>query len=549
MNVNKNPKHLLAIAVFAASSGVGPIAYGQESGASDNIEEIITTGSRGRPRTVADSAVPIDVFSAEDIQAVSYTDTNDILQNLVPSFNVARQPISDGATFIRPAQLRGLPTDKTLVLVNGKRRHRAALVSIGGSGTQGPDIATIPGAALKNIEVLRDGAAAQYGSDAIAGVINFILNDNRDGGSLTIDSGEQFEGDGAMTTIQGNIGLPLGEDGFISISAELVETDRTVRAEQYCQSWFCVDPTLPGYNPDASYAQSLTPEFLAGVSTANAAGVPEVVQPWGQPQSDAARIFFNSGYQIDADTEAYAYGNYSDSNADGNFFYRYPGNGTIENLREPDGSIYSPLELFPGGFTPQFDGNVLDFSLLGGLRGELDNGLTYDFSARTGESEVRYTLFNTINPSLGNTLGNANTPTRFRPGDLINQETQFQADFTYEFDAGLASPAVFAFGSSFMSESYEVVEGDPASYVAGPYATQDPWDLCNDDGTAAPNGLTAIAGGSSLNCADSSDPAFQVVGVGSNGFPGNSPQFTDVYERDSFSFYGELSADITDEFY
>ncbi len=549
MNFRKHPKHLLAVAVFAASSGVGSITYAQESGASDNIEEIITTGSRGRPRTVADSAVPIDVFSADDIQAISHTDTNDILQNLVPSFNVARQPISDGATFIRPAQLRGLPTDKTLVLVNGKRRHRAALVSIGGSGTQGPDIATIPGAALKNIEVLRDGAAAQYGSDAIAGVINFILNDNREGGSLTIDSGEQFEGDGAMTTIQGNIGLPLGEDGFVSVSAEFVETDRTVRAEQYCQSWFCVDPTLPGFNPNASYAAELTPTFLAGVPSANAAGVPEVVQPWGQPQSDAIRVFFNSGYQIDADTEAYAYGNYSDSNADGNFFYRYPGNGTIEDLREPDGSIYTPLELFPGGFTPQFDGNVLDFSLLGGLRGELDNGLTYDFSARTGESEVRYTLFNTINPSLGNTLGNANTPTRFRPGDLINQETQFQADFTYEFDAGLASPAVFAFGSSFMSESYEVVEGDPASYVAGPYARQDPWDLCNDDGTTAPNGLTAIAGGSSLNCADSNDPVYQVVGVGSNGFPGNSPQFTDVYERDSFSFYGELSADVTDQLF
>lgn len=548
MDFKKHPKHLLAIAVFASSSGVGSIAYAQQSDGSGIIEEVVSTGSRGRPRTVADSAVPIDVFSADDIRAISHTDTNDILQNLVPSFNVARQPISDGATFIRPAQLRGLPTDKTLVLVNGKRRHRAALVSIGGSGTQGPDIATIPGAALKNIEVLRDGASAQYGSDAIAGVINFILNDNREGGSLTIDTGEQFEGDGAMTTVQGNIGLPLGEDGFVSISAEFVETDRTVRADQYCESYFCVDPTLPGYNPNASYAAKVTPSFLAGVPNANAAGVPEVVQPWGQPQSDATRVFFNSGYQIDEDTEAYAYGNYSDSNADGNFFYRYPGNGVIEDLREPDGSIYSPLEIFPGGFTPQFDGNVLDFSLAGGLRGELDNGLTYDFSARTGESEIRYTLFNTINPSLGNTLG-SNTPTSFRPGDLINQETQFQADFAYEFDAGLASPATFAFGSSFMSESYEVVEGDPASYAVGSYAKQDPWDLCNADRTAAPNGLRAIAGGSTLDCANLKDPVYKAVGVGSNGFPGNSPQFTGVYERDSFSFYGELSADVTDQLF
>lgn len=551
MKFPKHQKSLLAVAIFAAH-GFSPAAVAQDSDGADvsNLEEIIITGARGRPRTVADSPVPVDVFSADDIEAISYTDTNNILQTLVPSYNVGRQPISDGATFIRPAQLRGLPTDKTLVLVNNKRRHRAALVSIGGSGTQGPDIATIPAAAIKNVEVLRDGASAQYGSDAIAGVINFLLNDNSEGGSLTIDSGEFFEGDGAMTTVQGNIGLPLGDDGFVSISGEWSETDRTVRAEQYCQSWWCVDPSLPGFDATAGYATAaLDPTYQANFRNANAAGVTEVVQPWGQPQTEAARIFINAGYQIDADTEFYAFGNYSDSDTDGNFFYRYPGNGTIEDLRRPDGSIYSPLQIFPGGFTPQFAGNVLDASIVGGLRGELDNGLTYDFSARTGESEVRYTLFNTVNPSLGDTLGLANTPTSFRPSDLVNEETQFQADFTYEFDAGLAGPALFAFGASFMDESYDVGPGDPASYVAGPYATQDPWSLCNDDGTPAPNGLTAIAGGSTLDCADSSDPVYTVVGVGSNGFPGNSPQFTGVYERNSFAVYGELSADLTDNFF
>lgn len=546
MNFRKHPKSLLAVAILAAT-GTHQAAFAQDTGA--DLEEIIVTGARGRPRTVTDSPVPVDVFSAADIEAISHTDTNNILQTLVPSFNVARQPISDGGTMIRPAQLRGLPTDKTLVLVNNKRRHRAALVSIGGSGTQGPDISTIPASAIKNVEVLRDGAAAQYGSDAIAGVINFLLNDNNEGGSLTIDSGEFFEGDGAMTTVQGNIGLPLGDSGFVSISGEWVDADRTVRAEQYCESWFCVDPALPGFANSSRQAAALDPAFQANFRNANAAGVSEVVQPWGQPQTEAKRVFINAGYQIDADTEAYAFGNYSDSDTDGNFFYRYPGNGTIEDLRRPDGSIYSPLQIFPGGFTPQFDGNVLDMSIVGGLRGELDNGLTYDFSGRTGESEVRYTLFNTINPSLGDTLGLANTPTSFRPSDLINSETQFQADFTYEFDAGIAGPAVFAFGASFMDESYELKAGDPASYVAGPYATQDPWDLCNADGTPAPNGINAIAGGSTLNCADSNDPVFQVVGVGSNGFPGNSPQFIGTFERNSFALYSELSGDITDALY
>lgn len=544
MNFRKHPKSLLAVAILAAT-GTHQAAFAQDGA---EVEEIIVTGARGRPRTVTDSPVPVDVFSAADIEAISHTDTNNILQTLVPSFNVARQPISDGATMIRPAQLRGLPTDKTLVLVNGKRRHRAALVSIGGSGTQGPDLATIPAAAIKNVEVLRDGASAQYGSDAIAGVINFLLNDNSEGGSLTIDSGEFFEGDGAMTTVQGNIGLPLGESGFVSISGEWVESDRTNRGEQYCQSWWCVDPNLPGFTQQsaAKQAQARDPAYQAGTKNANAAGISDVVQPWGQPQSDAVRVFVNAGYQLDADTEFYGYGNYSDSSTDGNFFYRYPGNGVIEELREPDGSIYSPLELFPGGFTPQFDGDVSDFSLVGGMRGELDNGLTYDFSGRTGESEIRYTLFNTINPSLGNSLGNANTPTSFRPSDLINTETQFQADFTYEFDAGIAGPAVFAFGASYMDEEYELKAGDPASYVAGPYAVQDPWDLCNADGTAAPNGINAIAGGSTLDCSNSSDPVYKVVGVGSNGFPGNSPQFTNVFQRNSFALYGELSGDVTD---
>lgn len=545
MNFRRKSNHLLSVAVILAG-GLSANAFAQSSGGSsvDKLEEIVVTGARGRARTVADSPVPVDVFSAADLEAVSYTDTNDILKTLVPSYNVSRQPISDGGTFIRPAQLRGMPTDKTLVLVNSKRRHRAALVSIGGSGTQGPDIATIPFAAIKNVEVLRDGAAAQYGSDAIAGVINFILKDDTEGASLTIDGGEFSEGDGAASTVTGNIGFPLGDAGFLSLSGEVSQADATTRAVQYCQSWFCVDPSLPGYNPAASYTQyTEDPAFQAGIAAANL-GPGDVVQPWGQPNTEAVRFFFNSGYQIDASTEAYAFGSYSSSETDGGFFYRYPENGTIENLREPDGSIYTPLEKFPGGFTPRFFGKVVDFSLVGGLRGELDNRLTYDFSARTGESEVNYALLNTINPSMG-----PDSPTGFKPGDLINTELQFQADFSYEFESDLESPIFLAFGASFMDESYEVVEGGVNSYATGPYATPDPWSFCNDDGTSTTAGSTVIAAGSTLNCADSSDPAFTVVGVGSNGFPGYSPQFSDLYERDSFALYADVSADITESLF
>ena len=540
---------LMAPAVYA------PVALAQEDAA--DLEEIIVTGARGRPRTVSDSPVPVDVFDAADIEAISYTDTNDIIKTLVPSFNIARQPISDGATFIRPAELRGLPTDKTLVLVNSKRRHRAALVAIGGSGTQGPDMATIPAVAIQNIEVLRDGAAAQYGSDAIAGVINFLLKDNREGGSVSIDTGQYGEGDGASTTVQGNIGLPLGDSGFLSISGEFYEADQTTRAEQYCNSWFCLDSNNPDYQTflgnsrggelgsRVSYATGADARgqtYLANTHLANI-GDGDVVQPWGQPDAEAARVFFNAGIDLDGNNELYGFGNFSDSTSNGSFFYRYPYNGTIEELREPDGSIYFPLEKHPGGFTPRFFGDVRDVSIVGGIRGEMDNGLGYDFSARTGESEIQYTLSNTINPSMG-----PDSPTSFRPGDLINSETQLQADFTYELDNG----ALFAFGASWMDESYDVVGGEPDSYLAGPYSVQDPHGFCDgrgDGATPTAAGAAVIAAGSTLDCTNSSDPVFRVVGVGSNGFPGYSPEFSDTYERNSVAVYGDISGDVNDSLF
>lgn len=538
-------KSLLAVSVGIAVGAAPQVMAADDVSLVGELEEVIITGARGKPRSVTDSPVPVDVFTAETIGEVSYTDTNDVLKTLVPSFNVSRQPISDGGTFVRPAQLRGMPTDKTLVLVNSKRRHRSALVTIGGSGTQGPDIATIPTSALKSVEVLRDGAAAQYGSDAIAGVINFILKDNREGASLTVESGEYSEGDGFQKTVQGNIGFPLGASGFLSISGEMSEADATDRSEQYCGSWFCLDQDNPVYDSNAWYtAFTENPEFMAAARSSANIGPGDNVQPWGQPNTEAKRVFFNAGYDLSGDMSLYAFGNYSESEADGGFYYRYPYNGTIEDLREPDGSIYSPLEKFPGGFTPRFFGKVSDYSLVGGLNGTLDNGLGYDLSARTGQSKIEYTLRNTVNPSMG-----PDSPTAFRPGDLINEESQLQADFSYEIDTEAVGPLLVSFGLSYMDESYEVSEGGEASYVAGPYAVQDPWGLCNADGSASGAGLNAIAGGSSLDCADPDDPVYQVVGVGSNGFPGYSPEYSDTYSRDSYAAFVDLSADVTDRLF
>lgn len=516
--------------------------------AEEVIEEQVVTGVRGKPRTVQDSPVPIDVFGEQEINDVAFTDMNDVLRTLVPSYGVRRQPISDGATFIRPATMRGLPTDKTLVLVNSKRRHRAALVSIGGSGTQGPDLATIPATAIKSIEILRDGASALYGSDAIAGVMNFILKDNSEGGTITFDTGQYYAGDGESYTISGNIGMPLGSNGFLSISAEKATAATTFRGSQYCGSWFCLDPNGASYSSfvengrEDRKSYALDPEFieLAKSASYDGGGPNQVVQPWGNPNSESTRLFFNAGYDLTDSVQIYAFGNYSDSEGDGSFFYRYPYNGTIEKLREQDGSIYFPLEKFPGGFTPRFFGDTTDYSILGGIKSTADSGFGWDLSARFGDSTIEYTLKNTINPSMG-----PDSPTSFKPGDLTNQEMQLQADFVYDISDSLS----LAFGASYLDETYKVVQGELNSYLAGPYATPDPWDFCDADGAATAAGLAVIANGSTLDCSNDSDPVYRVVGVGSNGFPGYSPAFSEEYNRDSTGFYAELGADLSEDLF
>lgn len=510
------------------------IAVAQELAVTDSVsvqQTITVTGSRGKPRTVADSAVPIDVLDEATIKDVSFTDTNDVLKTLVPSYTIGREPISDGSTFVRPAALRGLSSDKTLVLVNSKRRHRAALVSIGGSGTQGPDVATIPASALKTVEILRDGAAAQYGSDAIAGVINFILKDSAEGAEITVQGGQYFEGDGEDLLIAGNIGLPLGENGFINISLEGTSAQPTSRGKQWDETTsFDVDAYVAA-NPDKAYLYGPGGDY----DSSN-------VQIWGQPESEAFRSFVNMGYTLPGGQELYAFANYSNSSADGDFNYRFPGNSVNGPLiRLQNGSTYKFDSLFPAGFTPRFFGNVVDYSTTGGIRGEFTPDFTYDFSARYGKNQINYKLANTVNPSLGDS-----SPTVFHPGDLISDEVAVAADFVYSYEmGGFASPVDFSFGAEWRDEGYEAVAGDEASYIAGPYAFSDPWGFC--DG-AAPTaaGVAVIADGSSLDCANTSDPVYTLNGVGSNGFPGYSPDYSGSLNRDSYGIYGGASADLTD---
>ena len=607
----------LAITSVLLALGALPTSVSAQ-GADEAVEEIVTIGTRRAGRTALDTAVPIDVFNQEDLDSVSSSDMLDVIKTLVPSFNVGRVPIGDGATMIRPPQLRGLDADKTLVLINGKRRHRAALVNLGGFGAHGPDLATIPAIALKSVEVLRDGASALYGSDAIAGVMNFNLRDSAEGGEIRMQhgvyadtaGGPGFGAPGARDSLEGqggekdykvqlNFGMPLTEDGFMNISAELYGAQGTSRGGRYeggIQGWgsgqkpseaaafpggmydhdgiagtaevFRAGPdalthvyetTTTGANPqgtlltirNASDGIPDDPDFRYRDNLCNseigAGDCNEMV--WGEPTRDGKRVFVNSGVTLSDSSEAYAFFNYSDTNADGSFYHRRPGISQFKLSRDETGRIFNPRDRYPGGFTPRFHGNVIDQSFTGGIRGDV-NGWNYDFTARTGENEIRYILDNTINPSMG-----AASPQTFRPGNLINDEFAINMDFSKEFDVGMANDMNVAFGLEWREEGYEIVKGDTPSWTIGPYAAQDPHNFDVTAVEAAADGESRVAGcyipglaptpGTQCNAGD---PIFNALPVGSNGFPGYPAAYTGKYSRDSYAAYVDFEVDVTDEF-
>jgi len=555
------------------------------------LDEIVIIGTRRQGRTSVETAVPVDVFNQEALESVSSDDMLDIIRTLVPSFQVQRYAIADGATFIRPPQLRGMSADKILVLVNGKRRHRAALVQLGGDGVHGPDLATIPGIALKSVEVLRDGASALYGSDAIAGVFNFNLKDSAEGGEIRLQTGMYTEGNEKGYLLSLNQGFQLGENGFINISAELSDHEPTSRGtfwdwnqalsfrdspSESAQVSGLFDHDLIPATPDQQrYGPDVLTEVYDPLSGAfvtlatGSDGIPDDTdtryadnlrfaeisdspfeQIWGAPEREAISAFINAGLELDSGAELYGWMNYSDSDSNGSFVYRFPQSSVLVPLRTPTGEIYNPRDLYPGGFTPRFAGHVIDMSFTGGIRGEFNNGMSYDFGGRWGESTIKYTIFNTMNASLG-----PETPTSFRPGDLVSDESAFNADFVMPVDVGFASDLNVAFGLEYRDEGYELVEGGLKSHEQGVYAFADPFnfEIDADEAAAGQNGgsVGCFIPGPQFDPASlchPGDPIHNVGLVGSNGFPGYRPQTASTYGRDSWAAYFDLEADITDRF-
>ncbi len=502
-----------------------------------DIETIIVTGVRGAARTVETSPVPIDVLGVEELRSVASSDTLEILKTIVPSYAVNRNVNSNTGSFIRPIRLRGLSEDKTLLLVNSMRRHKSASVGTAGSGSQGADAAVIPAIALQSVEVLRDGAAAQYGSDAIAGVINFILKDNSEGFELSAQTGQYYAGDGFGYVLSGNVGLPLGDAGFISISGQLSVDNRTSRAIQFTSAPF-----------DAIAYAAANPVYAAGVDLTNP------IQRHGQPDQDAQRLFVNAGYDLSGGAELYAFGNYSDSKAFTDANYRYPGGGQPvldRPFRLEDGRVFRFNEMFPTGYRPSFAGLVTDYSFAGGVKGDFEFGggeSTYDFSGRTGHSRIVYKVYDSMNASYG--PAQALTKRDFTSLDFRADEWAVNADFSWSKDVGMSGPLAISAGLEYRDEGYTIISTEKASYEAGIFANQDPFDFCTNETAVASRTLRPTAPQNrGIQCNVATDPVYGVMPAGANVFNGIPPELAGEFRATSKSGYVEAAVDVTDNWF
>ncbi|MBC3916566.1 TonB-dependent receptor [Undibacterium sp. CY18W] len=409
----------------------------QIASATDTPQAVVVTGTRVSNRTQFDTLAPVDVFSREDIASVESSDLNDVLAQLVPSYVVQRLPMADGQVFVRPATLRGLSPDQTLVLVNGRRFHRSAL--LGSRGAQAADLAQIPTSAIKRIEVLRDGASAQYGSDAIAGVINIILDDTP-GTEITAQHSQYGEGDGKSNEVRFKHGFAFG-DNRVLVFAEAMQSDPTSRTRQ---------------RVDAIALQAAHPELK----------VPNPVQRWGQPDLKSQRIGYNSSFNLGGETVLYSYALLAHSDSTSDFNWRNPDTSTTVYKTSTVFPGWDVRSIYPAGFSPQYSNEQNDVHWLAGLRGRFSDELAWDVSASYGRNAIDYSMSNSINASMGPL-----SPTAFYLGRLTQEEKLLNANFNYEWRmAALAQPVNLAFGAEFRNETYKVRAGDVASYTVGPGA-------------------------------------------------------------------------------
>ncbi|MGN7920222.1 TonB-dependent receptor plug domain-containing protein [Lysobacter sp. 22409] len=416
----------LATAPAWAQDPATPAAPDAATANPTNLDTLIVTGTRVSDRTVAESTAPIDIITPQTLEATGTVELATALSRALPSLNFPRPAITDATDAVRPAQLRGLAPDQVLVLVNGKRRHTTSLINLNdsiGRGSSPVDLNAIPIAAIERVEVLRDGASAQYGSDAIAGVVNVVLKGSGEGGSLAARYGQYSAGDGKQYQLSGDAGIKLGENGALHVSAQGGHSDNTDRARPY------LGTVTPTSNPPG-----------------------KVVHRYGDPEIDQAALAYNAKWSPSEGVEFYSFGTASRRRAISNGYFRAPGNPN--NIR----SVY------PDGFLPQIDNVSQDRAFVLGLRGQTAGGWNLDLSYNYGQNQLDFDVRNSLNRTLG-----AASPHDFYIGALEVTQNVLNADFNKSFDVGwLKYPLTVAFGSEWRGEKFNQSAGELASYVAGP---------------------------------------------------------------------------------
>jgi iron complex outermembrane receptor protein len=536
------------------------------------LASLFAAGAAEAAQPVNPTATPTNVdgdqivISAAELATQPTANLLDTIKNIVPSFYVGQNSISDASSFVRAPSLRGLPADEMLVQINGKRFNRSALVQVytGGDtglsfGSQGPDISAIPAIAIKNLQILRDGATAQYGSDAIAGVMNFgLINDRNnielqaqygqfyDHGSTRIDSGRNRQ-------IAGKAGIGVGATGFIDVAGEYYDNDGTSRG--------ATRPLALIFAQQNPGLASQLPNY------------PLPVQIWGSSPQHGWKGVLNSGIDVTENSQLYLTVLGAYNKADESFNYRSPisgsavdeagvthslgANGSFNpiyltpcpagNLTCPAGAFVKDANTFlfssiyPAGFTPRFVGVTKEWWGTAGYKGALDGGLTWDLSGTLAKNTLALSMSQSLSASYG-----PDSQTSFQFGTLSQEETNANADFTYPVNLGLFSPVTLAWGGEYRKETYGQSAGDLQSYGAGPYASQTLY-MQNAPGVYAP---VPYAAGlcPSYSATANPVPLFCVVSQspGASGYGGTSPVSAGKWSQESWGVYGDVEADVTD---
>lgn len=476
------------------------------------LNEVVVTGSRSAiPRTNIETVAPVDVISTKELRSFPQTDVSQILNYVAPSFTSNRQTVSDGTDHIDPASLRGLGPDQVLVLVNGKRRHTSALVNINGTfgrGSVGTDLNAIPVAAIDHIEVLREGAAAQYGSDAIAGVINIVMKKITPlsvavsyGQSASNTLGRNFF-DGKTYQIEASKGWDLNGKGFVNIGAQYIDRGATNRSGTDTRPLlYSPLPSKGAAETEADFETRYAGLKATDDARAQANGLNRINMIVGNSKMRNGGFFANGQYSIAKWADVYADAGYNHKNGKAAGFYRLPSQATQVDVT-----------LYPNGFLPFINTSINDISLIGGVKGKIGSW-NYDLSNTYGQNNISFDITNTDNASFP--IGTS--PTSFKAGKLVFNQNTVNLDVSRKFNfTGILTSLNTAYGAEYRIDNYQIQAGEEGSYSFG----------------VPSQGIAGRKVGSSFTAA------------GSQVFPGFQPSNALDKSRNNKSLYADYEAEF-----